>query len=169
MTFKERCLLKRNHHNHVFHRPLAPWLTAVTVGLAVLSAQAGVKNWQGDVNGNWNTAGNWVENAVPANGDQLVFSAATRYTITNNISGLRLDRITFSDGGYVVKGNGITVTNGLVSAPAAPATGNELQIDLTLGASQTFRCDTTNIYLVGQIALGANTLTVTNPMRRELR
>ena len=106
--------------------------------------QAGVKHWQGDVNGNWNTAGNWLESAVPVNGDELNFSAATRYTITNNISNLRLDRLTFTGGGYSVRGNGVTLTNGLISAPASPATGNELLIDLTLGVSLTFRCDRTN-------------------------
>jgi len=79
---------------------------ATLLGLMVLTVMPGwaaVKHWQGDVNGNWNTAGNWLENAVPVNGDELNFSAATRYTITNNIAGLRLDRIVFTGGGYLVR------------------------------------------------------------------
>lgn len=168
MTFKELRPLKGNPHSRRFQGPLASLLTALAMGLAAWPVAAAVKHWQGDVSGNWNTAGNWLENAVPVNGDQLEFSAATRYTITNDMTGLRMDRITFTDGGYVVRGNGITVTNGLVSAPAAPATGNELQMDLTLGASQTFRCDRTNLYFAGQISLGANTLTVTNPAGTEV-
>ena len=39
-------------------------------------APAGTKHWQGGVSGYWNTSGNWQENAVPVNGDQLVFSVA---------------------------------------------------------------------------------------------
>jgi hypothetical protein len=51
--------------------------------------------WTGDVDANWgtNNAGNtnWNTNALPADGDTLIFPAiASNFTNTNNIGGLDL-------------------------------------------------------------------------------
>lgn len=35
-----------------------------------------VRTWVGSVTGLWTTAGNWLENSVPVNGDDLIFGAA---------------------------------------------------------------------------------------------
>ena len=125
------------------------------------------KHWTGTYSGYWNVTGNWLENVVPVNGDELVFPTATRYVVTNNISGLQLDRITFTKGGYLVRGNAVTIANGITSTPPA-AEVNEMQIDLTLGASQTFRCDANTFYLGGDINLGTNTLTVSSATGTEV-
>ena len=50
-------------------------------------ANAATRTWQGDVDTNWNTAGNWAENAVPADGDDLVFpDSPTSRDSNNNIA-----------------------------------------------------------------------------------
>jgi hypothetical protein len=53
-----------------------PVVTLLVLGPAGSAVLAGVKHWEGDVNGYWNMAGNWLEYAVPVNGDQLEFSMA---------------------------------------------------------------------------------------------
>src|SRR4051794_10133978 len=34
-------------------------------------------HWTGAASSNWGTAGNWLENAAPANGDTLIFDTTT--------------------------------------------------------------------------------------------
>ena len=86
---------------------------------------------------NWNTSGNWVEGAVPATGDNLVFPtvSAGRYNTTNNISGLTLHSMTFTAGGYANSGNAVSLSAGVTNSSGAPARFN---CPLTLTADQTF-------------------------------
>jgi autotransporter-associated beta strand protein len=97
------------------------------------------KTWSGasGTGYNWNTSGNWVEGAVPATGDNLVFPtvSAGRYNTTNNISGLTLHSMAFTAGGYTNGGNAVSLSAGVTNSPGAPATFN---CPLTLTADQTF-------------------------------
>jgi len=127
---------------------------ALFAGLAIfaaLPATAALKNWDGSVNGLWSTAGNWTPAGAPANGDILNFPAAANLTCTNDLAGRRFDSLNFSVGGYVIRGNGIVVTNGIVMANGA---GSTLDIDVTLGGSQTFANSSSSFFINGVINLG---------------
>lgn len=104
-----------------------------------LNAQAAVKTWDGSSSGNWSTAANWTGNVAPVNGDDLVFpSGAANLLNTNNLTALRLNSIIFTGSGYTLRGNALTVTNGISGQQAAGA--NAVECNLTLGAAQTFDC-----------------------------
>jgi autotransporter-associated beta strand protein len=113
--------------------------TAADSFTAATTAPNPTKTWSGasGVNYNWNTAGNWVEAAVPATGDDLVFPtvSAGRYNSTNNISGLTLHLMTFTAGGYSVSGNALSLSAGVSNSSGAPVTFN---CPLTLTADQAF-------------------------------
>jgi hypothetical protein len=67
----------------------------------------------------WSTAVNWNPNAVPADGDSLTFSGSGK-ALTNDLTGLKIDTITFPSGGnwflypQTAGANGITVSNALI-------------------------------------------------------
>ncbi len=104
-----------------------------------LNAQAAVKTWDGSSSGNWATAANWTGNVAPVDGDDLVFpSGAANLLNTNNLTALRLNSIIFTGSGYTLRGNALTVTNGISGQQAAGA--NAVECNLTLGAAQTFDC-----------------------------
>lgn len=88
------------------------------------SAPAATRIWTGghSSSANWNLRDNWGGVAVPANGDTLVFpSGAPRLNNTNNIAGLRLNEIQFLGlgGGYNVRGQSLSVSNGITVAADA--------------------------------------------------
>jgi hypothetical protein len=68
--------------------------------LAAASATAQTYTWQGDINTNWETPGNWAGSAVPVSGSgtRLVFGAAPSPSIVNDIGfGLfTLNRLDFT-------------------------------------------------------------------------
>jgi hypothetical protein len=86
---------------------------------------------------NWNLRDNWGGVGVPANGDTVVFpSGAARLVNTNNIAGLRLHEIQFLGlgGGYNVRGQSLSVSNGITVAADAV---NTLSVtSVTLHGSQ---------------------------------
>src|ERR1041385_6547552 len=113
---------------------------------SAISLSAATKTWDGSSNGNWNTMANWAGNVVPVDGDDLVFPAnAARVTITNDISGLNLRSITISGTNYTIRGNSITLTNGIVGSH----TNGSCTIDfpIQLDASQTFNCTNGGCFL----------------------
>jgi len=109
--------------------------------LGALPANAATRTWTGGhaSSANWNLRDNWSGATVPANGDTLVFpSGAPRLANTNNIPGLRLAMIQFTGpvGGYVLRGLGVTLTNGITMIEASP---NTVRLDsITLGGAQAF-------------------------------
>jgi fibronectin-binding autotransporter adhesin len=109
--------------------------------LGAAGLQAAVKTWDGSSSGNWGTAANWTGGVAPVNGDDLVFPAgAANLVNTNNYSSLKLNSITFTGSGYTLRGNALTVTNGVSGQQAAGA--NTMENIITLGAAQTFDCTT---------------------------
>ncbi len=107
------------------------------------------RHWQGDVDNNWSTPGNWLEDLAPIDGDILVFDTATsgfaaNYSPTNDLTDLRLDSISIVDdsgsGDFALGGNAITLNAGLTTA----GTSGIAHIDLAgiaLNGSQTFTMD----------------------------
>ena len=125
-------------------------------------ACAAFKQWSGSSSGNWNTAGNWTNNAVPVNGDDLVFPAnATRFTITNNLAGLKLRSIIFSGSNYVLRGNFVTLSNGITANQSTGLSGIELPVQLD--AAQTFNTPSSaaTLSVSGNVTNGGSLLTFT--------
>src|SRR5438105_1841299 len=112
-------------------------LTLAVITFALICApqsRAAVKQWKGSVNGDWNNAGNWTNNAVPVSGDDLVFpSSAVNQVNTNTLTSLRLNSISIGAGTYTIRGNAITLTNGII---LSANTANTIAFGLTLGAPQ---------------------------------
>lgn len=128
----------------------------------VPSVRAANKFWNGGT-GNWNTSGNWDPAGVPVNGDDVFFpslGAGAFKLTTNNIPlpARRFRSVTFTDGGYNVRGNAIVVTNGLSSVSGVG--GNTVEIDVTLGANQTFVNNTPFFTISGDINLAGFNLTL---------
>lgn len=114
----------------------------VFAGMFMLaSTQCGsgaVRVWSGSSSGYWSVGANWGGTA-PVSGDDLVFpSGAANLLNTNNLTGLNLRSITFSGSGYIIRGNSITISNGISGQHAAGA--NTVALPITLGAAQTFDC-----------------------------
>jgi len=133
---------------------LLHWLTTGLV-------HAATRTWDGSSSAYWSTAANWAENAVPVDGDDLVFPAGpTRLATTNNTSSLRrYDSIRISGANYALRGNSLTLSNGIIATYAA-GTSASVELDLTLSGPQAIACTTSNSVLsvTGDIALGSSTL-----------
>lgn len=120
------------------HSPALLQSTALVL-LLMLHAQAAVKTWDGSSSGNWGTAANWTGNVAPVNGDDLVFpSGAANLANTNNYTALQVSSIVFTGSGYTLRGNALTVTNGISGQQAAG--NNAVEFNVTLGRAQTFDC-----------------------------
>jgi autotransporter-associated beta strand protein len=117
-------------------------IKVVVVSLVLLfterSAWSATKTWSGAVSGNWNTAGNWTSNAVPVNGDDLVFpTGVSRILTTNDMVFLNLNSILFTGSNFVVRGNSITLTNNLTMAALSGTSTVALATVLTTNITVT--------------------------------
>src|SRR5262245_61834186 len=65
-----------------------------------------VHTWTGAVNNLWSSAGNWTGGAPTESGAELIFpgTGAISFNTQNDLTGVRLSRITFEAGGYSIKG-----------------------------------------------------------------
>jgi autotransporter-associated beta strand protein len=119
-------------------------LATLVLGITLINPArlaAAVKTWDGSSSGNWSVGANWTGGVAPVNGDDVVLpSGAANLTNTNNLSNLRLNSITFTGSGYTVRGNPITIANGISGQQAAGA--NTFDLDVTLSGTQTFDCVT---------------------------
>ena len=69
--------------------------------------------WVGEgADANWGTVANWAAGAAPSNNDNLVFGAASLEDDTNNVSNLTIGFLTFTNGGFTLNGNGLTLNPG---------------------------------------------------------
>lgn len=126
-------------------------------------ARGALKLWNGSVNGNWSTPGNWVGNVAPVAGDELVFQGppVTRLLVTNDFSPNRaFTSLTFQGSNYFVRGNSLLLSNGITSVNAVGA--NHIDADVNVRGSQFWEA-TGSLGVLdvnGDINLNANTLTV---------
>src|ERR1041385_6554507 len=119
--------------------PLATLVAALLCGPAVLHAATNA--WDGGgADALWGTAANWTNNALPVVGYDLVFpSGAARLTNTNNFSaGSAFHTLIFPTTGYVVSGNRLVVSNGLLVTHATVLSSTVFNPDLTLPNDETF-------------------------------
>src|SRR6267142_6059094 len=114
--------------------------TAITCVLLLAGiASAVTRTWTGaGGNNNWSTTANWG-GAVPAAGDDIVFSGSTRLSPVNDLTpGISFNSITFnsSAAAFNVTGNSVTLAGGS-TAIACNVTGGTvmLGIDITFSTS----------------------------------
>ena len=142
--------------------------TVAAVLAAAPAAHAAVRTWLGATGTSWNVASNWAENAVPVNGDTLVFpDNPTSRTTNNDLVGLSVAGVTVtttnSGADFDFTGNGITLTGPITFSNPGVGTGSgdpNWAIPITLGASITMTSDGRVTPINAAIGLGANTLTV---------
>src|SRR5204862_6741482 len=82
-----------------------------------------------------------------------------RFLANNDLSNVRLDSIRFEGTNfYVLEGNGITLSNGIIQNQTA--SGADFENPITLGASQVFTNGAAFLTFNGDLSLGAHTLTL---------
>lgn len=137
--------------------PVAVLVVCLMVG--AVQSWGATRTWSGAAGGgdyNWGTAANWAEGFVPANGDDLIFPTGKPKSPGNNLSGLALNSVTFSETGYTVSGNGISLAAGLTNSSGGL---NAFDCPVTLTAAQTWDFNG-NTTFSGTLALGTYRLTV---------
>lgn len=90
------------------------------IGIFLFSAVtsfSAVRTWNGGgADGNWTTAANWVGDAAPVTGDDLVFPASSAQFATNNdfsSTTFSFRLLTIDGGNYTIGGNNLRLTSGL--------------------------------------------------------
>ena len=127
--------------------PVAIGCVAASLVLAQMpGAQSATLTWLGTLGTSWSTTtggtSNWSGNAVPANGDTLVFTGGSNLNTSNDLSGLTLSGTAAGSGGYSLNINSSSTIN---------IGGSQL---LTIGAGSS-----------GEIQLvGTGTHTISAPM-----
>ena len=100
-------------------RTHAPLLLGILAGfMAFSTTRAQTATWDGDVDGNWNTGGNWLLNTVPAASNSLTFGGPPNLVTTNDISdGFLVGGMTFTNGypgeDVTLDGLGITLNGNI--------------------------------------------------------
>jgi autotransporter-associated beta strand protein len=111
--------------------------------------------WTGlGANNNWSTAGNWDNNSVPVFPHAVTFAGSTRLNNNNDLSGITVSTMTFSNtaGAFTIGGNDVTLTGGIgfSGTPPAPVT-QTVNLGLTWIANQTL-----DLPANGNLTLGGN-------------
>ncbi len=125
-----------------------------------LQLRAQTSTWDGGgVGNNWNTATNWVDDVAPVDGDALVFAGTTKLTNTNNIAGLTLNGITFSNnaGAFVIRGNAFTISNNIINNSTNTQTFHQA---ITLSAPVSLDAADGALVFNGALTNGGNLLTI---------
>ena len=138
------------------------------LALALLGGQAALADsliWGGQslTSANWSDSANWTNsalaNAVPAVGDDLIFNSVQQAFSSNDIAGLSVASITFTNGGFDFTGLPLGISNGITNTTFS---GTELfDLALTLGAAQTFEADASTLTFDYPITNNGNALTIT--------
>jgi fibronectin-binding autotransporter adhesin len=73
------------------------------------------RNWTGATSANWSQPSNWSPAGAPQTGDRLIFGAVSdsNRSMVNDITGLSLLGLRFSNNNYQVGGNGVSFTGGI--------------------------------------------------------
>jgi autotransporter-associated beta strand protein len=115
-----------------------PALVSLCAGLFFIPAYGAVWSWSGGggANAYWNNSANWGFAGTPTNGDTVIFPASRPNELnTNNIPGLALNQIVFAGagGGYDIRGNAFTLTNGIIATNTTGA--NTIENDIALATA----------------------------------
>jgi autotransporter-associated beta strand protein len=147
-----------------FRRCLAPVLIVALVALPSSSSRAASRFWDGSVNGNFSTAGNWVGSVAPVAGDDLVFQPndlVSRFLVTNDFSPNRaFNSIAIEGSNYFIRGNAIFVTNGITTANTVGT--NRIDADVDVRGPQAWEATGALgvLDVNGDVNLNTNTLIV---------
>ncbi len=146
------------------NNPLALTMNSNKTIVADFYVPPTTKVWTGASaqSGDWMDNDNWDAGA-PIAGDKLVFPAgASRIASnTNNFpANTMFDSITFGDAGYVLRGNPVSLNNGIVSTNTSGT--STISLNILLNAHQSFRCGNAGagLEVAGGVNLGTRTLTV---------
>ena len=122
--------------------------------LGTVSGLAATITWNGaGADSNWSSAANW-SGVLPANGDSLIFSGATRLTNLNDWLA-SIGAVTFNTGGFNISGNALTLNGDFNSTGT-----NTWAINSTLGAARTFtNTDTSGTFTLSGSLTNAGFLT----------
>jgi len=137
-------------------------VTTINGGLALVYTAAEVGDefeWDAG-SGNWNTAGNWTNNAVPPSTGAKIFYSGAGGLSTNDVV-TAIAGLTFNAGAgsYTLEGNALEIDLfGIVNDSSVLQT---VDLDLTLVANQSFAATSGELAIGGAVGLGVNTLTVT--------
>ncbi len=142
--------------------------SALILGLLSVGVSAAVITWDGGAGAGkekWRAPGadNWDTNAQPPNLSDLVFAGTTSVNNENNITGLTIYSLTFSNtaGAFVLIGNQITIVSGGISSIINQDTQLQtINMDLGLNVTTTVATTSGNIALGGAIS-GTGGLTKT--------
>ena len=134
------CLASRSVVTSTFKRKFqlpAGCLALLATIFALNSGQAAVWSWSGGgANTYWNNSANWGFAGIPTNGDTVIFPASQPNLLnTNNIAGLVLNQVRFAGGGggYDIRGNAFTLTNGILATNTVGA--NTIENSITLSTA----------------------------------
>ncbi|WP_425619316.1 autotransporter-associated beta strand repeat-containing protein [Anatilimnocola sp. NA78] len=114
--------------------------------------------WVGDVDGNWATSNagdtNWSGNALPGDGDTLVFDGTgANFTQINDTTAGNSYTLQYSVGGYTLTGNSITLDNAADDIVNSGG-NNTINTPFVVVADSTFNIDSVTTTLGGVISGG---------------
>ena len=119
-----------------------------------------VWTWVGDQDANWNTdsAGdtNWSGDALPADGDTLIFAGAAPGALNNDTAAGNSYTLQFTATGYTIGGNSITLDNAGTDISDTVG-GNAVNTPLTIAASAVDVA--AGVHTLGGVIGGAGGLT----------
>jgi fibronectin-binding autotransporter adhesin len=123
---------------------------------------ATVRVWTGNgADSNWSTSANWNPAGAPLDGDDLVFvDGAARQSNFNDLSGRRLNAITFSGttSAYTISGNTVVLDNGF--SCQLPGTLATVNLPVNLSQNETFLGGGGILLLNGDVDLAGHNLTL---------
>ena len=125
-----------------------------TMCLFTINSFAAVKTWDGGgADSNWTTAANWVGDAAPVAGDDLVFPVtAAQYNTNNNFFFFtNFNSLTIEGGEYTIGGNPFNLRNGLIVKGGTQA----INTAISLSAAQTFTAAQNSITTIAVLSVGS--------------
>ncbi len=146
---------------------LACLIALIVLGSGNIAA-ANICVWTGAINGLWSAPGNWSGCAgTPVNGDTLHFpEAANNKNMTHELAPLNsvaAINFTGTTSGYTLSGNGLSIGDGGISNGNATGS-NQIDLDLTLGASQSFAGGSGAMLISNTVDLNGQTVKITWPL-----
>ncbi len=114
----------------------------------------------GGTNSNWSTANNWNPNGVPTPGVALMFpTGASKLSNNNDFSAATaFQSLTFTAANYILGGNDIQLSNGILSGQ--PSGTNQIQLGVALSQNQSFNVQNAGAFLTDNGGIDLKTFTL---------
>lgn len=94
-----------------------------------LMAQS-VLNWTGvGADANWSNPANW-QGTAPTSAEQLIFSGTTQQASVNDLSGYTNGSIVFSNGGFALSGNQVSLISGVTNLAGINTIGYPIAVEV---------------------------------------